>query len=107
MNKPAFILGAVLAVGFGGAALKAAELVIDQTGQQFSVKKLEAKVGDVIKFTNSDDVTHNVSISSDDADDDLGLQKPGESITAKLTQAGEYSVYCHIHPKMKMKVIVQ
>ena len=97
----------VLVVGLGMAALNAAEIAVDQSGQQFSTRNLAVKVGDMLKFTNSDDVTHNISISSDDGDDDLGLQKPGESISTKMTHAGDYSVYCHIHPKMKMKVQVQ
>ncbi len=85
-----------------------ADNAVDQANQQFSTKNLTVKVGDTITFKNSDDVTHNISV--DDADgntDDLGLQKPGESLTTKISKAGDYAIHCHIHPKMKMKISAQ
>ena len=107
MIKTTLSLAVLILAGSYVTPASAAEVSVDQVGQQFSQKSLSAKTGDSIKFTNGDDVTHNISVAGPDGDDDMGLQKPGEAITAKLTKAGDYSVYCHIHPKMKMKVNVQ
>ena len=96
-----------LTVGLSMSVL-AADNAVDQANQQFSIKTLTVKAGDTVTFKNSDDVTHNITIDSPDGDgDDLGLQKPGESLTTKITKPGEYSVHCHIHPKMKMKIVAQ
>jgi plastocyanin len=107
MKKSSFVYAAAMAAGLYAQTLKAAEIVVDQTGQQFSPKSIAVKVGDLVKFSNNDDVTHNITLTGPDGEDDLGLQKPGETLSSKLSQAGDIAVICHIHPKMKMKITVQ
>ena len=65
--------------------------------------------GDRIVFTNEDDVIHNVHIFGPGNDDstDLGLQKPGATLTYKFDKAGAYRVRCNIHPSVKMAVTVK
>jgi plastocyanin len=96
--------GAVVAA----AGVRAGSLTVDQTGQQFSEKSLALKTGDSVVFANRDDVTHNINVIDDDDDaTDLGLQKPGQSLTYKFDQAGRFKVRCSIHPSMKMGVNVK
>jgi len=65
-------------------------------------------VGDKLTFNNQDDVTHNITVKggADDDADDLGLQKPGKSVSYTFDAKGAYRVICSIHPKMKMTVNV-
>jgi plastocyanin len=89
-------------------AAQAGGIAIEQNGQQFSQKTAAIAVGDAVTYANHDDVTHNINISfADDDPVDLGLQKPGESITYKFDKAGRFKVRCSIHPSMKMTVNVQ
>jgi len=91
-----------------GATVHATTTTIEQSGQQFSEKSAALGVGDSITFANHDDVTHNINVINDDDDaTDLGLQKPGESLTFKFDKAGRFKVRCSIHPSMKMTVSVK
>jgi len=89
------------------AQAQAADVSVDQAGQQFSQSSLTLKAGDTLVFTNKDDVTHNVKVINGDDTDDKGLQKPGEVIKATFAKPGTYQVRCAIHPKMKIDVTVQ
>jgi plastocyanin len=91
-----------------GAAVRAANMTIDQSGQQFSEKSATLSPGDTMTFANKDDVSHNITVVNDDDDTaDLGLQKPGQNLTYKFDKAGRFKVRCSIHPSMKMIVTVK
>ena len=93
----------ILAAGVANAA----QIDIDQAGQQFSKKAATVKVGDKIVYRNSDDAIHNINvIDAADLAIDKGLQKPGETIEILFDKAGKFTVRCSIHPKMKMTVSV-
>lgn len=86
----------------------AAETVVDQQGQKFVPNAVTVKVGDSIKFLNSDDVDHNVTVIDGDGNaDDRGIQKPGTPLTVKFSKAGDFAVRCSVHPRMKMTVKVE
>lgn len=77
--------------------------------EKYKVISLTAKVGDEITFVNRDEVSHNVSGSLNSKTIfDVKLQEPGKANdrSVKLTDKGEYSIQCAIHPKMKFKVKV-
>jgi plastocyanin len=85
----------------------AAEQAIDQVNQKFSVSSAEIKTGDSLKFTNHDDVSHNINVIDDDGNaEDQGIQKPGEVISKTFDKAGKFEIRCAIHPRMKMSVKV-
>lgn len=89
-------------------AAQAGGIAIEQNAQQFSQKSASVAVGDTVTFANHDDVTHNINVTFGDDDPvDLGLQKPGESISYKFDKAGRFKIRCSIHPSMKMTVNVQ
>ncbi len=103
-----FLYLAVAAVMMAGAAVRAATLTIEQSGQQFSEKSLALKQGDSVSFANRDDVTHNINVINDDDDAvDLGLQKPGQILSYMFDKNGRFKVRCSIHPSMKMTVNVK
>lgn len=87
------------------AAAAATGHTITQADKAFSEKKLEIAVGDSVTFKNTDGVKHNILIK--DIDFNSGVQEPGSESTATFSAAGKFKVRCGIHPKMKMKVVVQ
>jgi len=105
-NPPLFTILAAFAITGAGAALAAATQ-IDQVGQKFSQAAIALQAGDHLTFLNQDDVQHNIKlINADGAEEDKGLQKPGEKIDVAFPKAGKFMVRCQIHPKMKMNVDV-
>jgi plastocyanin len=105
LNLSVGVVGALVLAGF---AVHAANTTVDQSGQQFSEKSVTLSTGETLTFANHDDVTHNVSVVNDDDDaTDLGLQKPGQSLTYKFDKAGRFKIRCSIHPSMKMAVNVK
>jgi plastocyanin len=97
----AFLLGIVVAA-------QAATVAIGQHGMLFTKSSASLAKGDRLVFTNEDDVIHNIHIfgPGNDESTDLGLQKPGSTLTYKFDNAGAYRIRCNIHPAMKMVVTV-
>lgn len=76
---------------------------------EHKVEKLNLKKGDKLTFKNRDEVSHNVSAwKGEKALFDVKLQDPGQKNdrTIELTESGEFTVQCAIHPKMKIKLKV-
>ena len=86
------------------AAVAAAGTVVSQKGKAFSEKEMTLAIGDSITFKNEDDVKHNILIKK--MDYNSGVQEPGNETTVTFDTAGKFKVRCGIHPKMKMKVVV-
>ena len=106
--KKATIMLCAVALALTHSAAMAEDITIDQVGQQFDPKKITVKINDTLVFKNGDDVTHNVSIDTPDGkEEDMGLQKPGESLSKTVNASGDYAAHCQIHPKMKMKIKVE
>jgi plastocyanin len=99
----AFLMGIVVAVE------AAATITVGQHGMVFTQSSASLAKGDRIVFTNEDDVIHNIHIFGPGSDDsaDLGLQKPGATLTYKFDKSGAYRVRCNIHPSVKMAVTVR
>jgi plastocyanin len=99
----AFLMGVIVAVP------AATTITVGQHGMLFTQSSASLAKGDRIIFTNEDDVIHNIHIFLPGNDDstDLGLQKPGTTLTYKFDKAGAYRVRCNIHPSVKMVVAVK
>ena len=95
-------------LGFA-AGVPAATLSVGQRGMVFARGSASISKGDLMIFTNEDDVIHNIHIFGPGADEsvDLGLQKPGKNLSYKFDKPGNYRVRCNIHPSVKMSVVVQ
>lgn len=81
--------------------------MIDQKDKRFSTQEVKIRVGDTVKFVNSDGFFHNVFSLSDTKTFDLGSYPKGQSRTVKFDKPGEVEVECAIHPEMKMRVKVE
>jgi plastocyanin len=106
MRVSAMVIAALLIAG--GVGVRASSTTIAQSGQRFSEKSADLKPGDALNFSNQDDVSHNITVVNDEDDaTDLGLQKPGETVTYTFDRAGRFKVRCSIHPSMKLTVTVK
>ena len=99
----AFLTGIIVAVQ------AATTITVGQHGMLLTQSSASLAKGDRIIFTNEDDVIHNIHIFGPGNDDsmDIGLQKPGATLTYKFDKAGAYRVRCNIHPSVKMAVTVK
>ncbi len=98
---------ALVIIGLASGTCLAAAIEIGQTGQRFSQSKLSVVRGQLVHFTNHDDVVHNISVfDADGIQFDEGLQNPGEIIAHDFDKIGTFVVRCGIHPQMKIKVTV-
>ena len=71
--------------------------------KKYSFDELKIKAGDSVEFRNVDSVKHNVFF------DDLFnfVQIPGSIDKQVFKKAGTYEIKCAIHPKMKIKLVVE
>ena len=85
----AFFAGAIVAVQ------AAATITINQHGLRLSKSAVTIGRGDRIVFTNEDDVIHNIHIfGPGDYEKDLGLQKPGATLSYVFDKTGSVRVRC-------------
>ena len=71
----------------------------------FSPNPVTVPVGSAIRWTNQDDIPHNVV--SDDKSFKSKVLDTDETFTYTFTKPGTYTYFCSIHPKMTGKVVVQ
>lgn len=105
MIHPRTILGLAIVAGFSTGALAASQ-VIHQKGRVFSEESITVKKGEPVTFLNDDTIPHNIMSTSKGNEFNLGSQPPGSSTDVTFKEAGDISVICAIHPRMKMKVAV-
>ena len=72
----------------------------------FSPATLHAKVGQTVKWTNMDQVPHNVTYVSGPSFNSSSTFGNGGTFTLKLTKAGTIEYRCTIHPQMTAKIVV-
>ena len=86
----------------------AGETVIDQRNLMFVPGSATITVGDTVRFTDSDRITHNIMIVyPDGSTEDKGMDRYGEDIVVHFTKPGSYQVHCLIHPMMHMNITVK
>ncbi len=107
MNKllPCMLL---LPLALAAASPARADQSVDQKDKQFSRDAVTVKPREAISFTNSDQVTHDLSVKKPDGSRMKSvMQKPGDASKITFDDPGDYKVQCLIHPKMKLTVTVQ
>ena len=103
-NKRFLVLPLLL--GLAQAPGHAAEYEIDQLNKAFSQTTLTVRVGDKVRFKNSDSYFHNVYSLSSIQNFDLGSYPKGQSKTIILETPGEVIAQCAIHPRMRLAITV-
>ncbi len=107
----AVIRSTALATLFISAAIspaQAAETVIDQRDLMFVPGSATIAAGDTVRFTDSDRITHNITIVyPDGTTEDKGMDRYKEDIIVHFTKPGVYQVHCLIHPMMHATITVK
>ncbi len=73
-------------------------------GLAFALARIEAKVGDGIRWTNADLAPHTATAT--DKSWDTGPIKKGESATVEVTEGMTGTCTCRFHPHMRGEVVV-
>src|SRR5690348_1099222 len=99
---------ALLTLPLLSAPAFAAETAVDQRDLKFVPDAVTIQAGDTIRFTDSDHITHNITIDNPDGTSvDKGMDTFGKDIVVGFPKPGVYHVHCKIHPMMKMTVTVK
>jgi plastocyanin len=72
---------------------------------QFSPDPIQAKVGDVVTWTNSGPSGHNPTLDNDPTCT-TGVIASGATGSLTFTAAGSFAYHCQIHPSMKGTIVV-
>src|SRR5690349_11566143 len=93
-------LALVLSLGLACQAY-AAEAVVDQRDLNFVPASVAIAAGDTVRFTDTDHITHNITVTGPDGtSDDKGMDRYHEDIVVAFPKPGVYQVHCRIHPAM-------
>jgi len=106
MNRLTFIVTAIALCVLSTPALTA-DHVVDQKNLSFAQAEMTIAAGDKVKFTNSDRTAHHIWTKDNGVNFSSQMLKPGAFYEIKFDKAGTYTLKCHIHPKMKLTVIVK
>ena len=87
-------------------AVAASPVVVNQIRRAFSVRELQVRRGDVVRFNNTDEFLHQIYISSKTFSFSSKEQGPGEIVDIAFPTSGTFDVRCEIHPKMLLTVTV-
>jgi len=104
-------LAAMLVLGLAEIAWTAqnnAKAIVSQKGRAFQPGSISITKGDVVRIVNDDgDLLHHAYVESENFNFDSGDQEPGSKTDITFTEAGNFTVLCGIHPKMKLAVEVK
>src|SRR5262249_53912881 len=113
LTMSALVVGLAIPVGLHIASAKGpsgvlagasgAEIKIDNFS--FTPATLTVQGGTQVTWTNRDDIPHTV-VSDDQAIKSKALDTD-EKFAFTFTEAGTYTYFCSLHPKMKGKVVVE
>jgi plastocyanin len=87
-------------------ARKPGSFALTQKEKTFRPHILAVPIGSTVEFPNEDTIFHNVFSLSGPQPFDLGLYRAGASRSKAFAQAGEYRVFCNIHPQMTALILV-
>ena len=80
--------------------------VVSQRGRRFRPRTLPVIKGTVVDFLNDDRVLHNAFSLSRSQPFDLGIYQHGTSRSITFSNPGLVKVFCNIHSKMVMNILV-
>jgi plastocyanin len=104
----AIIIAAATARAFSTTATQektGAETAVKIDSFTFSPVTVTILAGSTVRWTNHDDIPHNV-VSEDKSFKSKNMHAD-ENFSYTFTKPGTYSYFCSIHPKMTGKIVVQ
>jgi plastocyanin len=76
-------------------------------GSTYAPARIDARVGDTLRFVNDDDDPHTVFVPTRGFAANLGNQPPNQIRDYALSAPGRIEVECMPHPQMKLLVTVR
>jgi plastocyanin len=76
-------------------------------GSTYAPARIDARVGDSLRFVNDDDDAHTVFVPTRGFAANLGNQPPNATRDYALAAPGRFEVECMPHPQMKLVVVVR
>jgi len=76
-------------------------------GSTYSPARIDARVGDSLRFVNDDDDAHTVFVPTRGFAANLGNQPPNATRDLALAAPGRIEIECMPHPQMKLVVVVR
>ena len=81
-------------------------IAINQQEKRFFPRVMPIVKGQTVEFFNLDELDHNVFSTEKNNSFDLGRFPKGDSRKVVYDQNGKYKVYCNIHQKMILDIVV-
>ncbi|MFO1246937.1 MAG: hypothetical protein U1E93_01665 [Alphaproteobacteria bacterium] len=81
-----------------------ADAVVIQKGRTFRPATVTIVRGERVTFTNEDSFIHQIYVDGLFDSEEKG---PGENLNETFPKSGAFKVRCHIHPIMRMTVVVK
>lgn len=81
-------------------------IAINQQDKRFFPRVMPIVKGQTVEFFNLDELDHNVFSTEENNSFDLGRFPTGDSRKVVYDQNGQYKVYCNIHQKMILDIVV-
>ena len=81
-------------------------IAINQKEKRFFPRVMPLVKGQTVEFFNLDELDHNVFSTEQKQSFDLGRFPKGDSRKVTYTDSGKYKVYCNIHQKMILDIVV-
>ena len=80
---------------------------IGQKDKRFAPENVRIALGEALFIVNNDSRPHNVSIAHPRMGYSSGLQEPGDQVKIPFPEAGQFDIFCGIHPNMRLQVEVR
>jgi plastocyanin len=77
-----------------------------QAHGRFEPRMLVIQSGTTVEFANRDRVYHNAFSIAPGTKFDLGRYRPGQARRSSFDQAGAFQVFCELHPKESLYIVV-
>ena len=107
-NKPPLPPSEVASVATTGVQILGSQIQrVGQKNKQFTQERVHISAGQSIVIVNDDTQSHNVFVQDPRMNYDSGWQQPGEQVSVQFPVAGDYQVFCGIHPNMRLQVEVE
>jgi plastocyanin len=90
----------MLVLGAAASPGLAAEHAVRMAGASYVPERLDARVGDTIRFVNEDATDHQPFVPTVGFAFDLGKQEPGTEKVYRLGKPGRFEIECVVHQDM-------
>jgi plastocyanin len=109
LGAVALALGSgAFAVGINLDAFATSVHQVTQKSRAFTPGSIQISRGDQLRILNDDgELLHHAFVRHPRLNFDSGEQEPGTAVLIRFPVAGEFTVLCDIHPRMRLVVTVK